>query len=117
MDFVWVLTGAYTDAHSGENKNYALIEYSQSECSLRLSSIRNSCVPWTRHNMDDLPNHLRRELQKNLENGVLYLCHAGSYQFGTFGYMELTGYHIFNEIESDQIRNKLGELLMDECLL
>ena len=53
--------------------------------------------------LDDLPNHLRRELQKNLENGVLYL----SYQFGTFGYMELTGYHIFIVIESDKIRNNI----------
>ena len=116
MDFVWVLTGGYNDAHCGENKVYSLVEYDTVDKSLRLSNIKNSSVPWTRDYLNDLPNHIMKIVQQSLEIGTLFLCHAGSYEFGDYGYMERDGFHIFNETDKTEIRQKLMELLMSECL-
>ena len=112
-DFVWILVGGYEDAHSGENKRYALVEYSVETESLSLSNLTNTCVPWT--DISNLYREKQDKVYKMIEEGKRFLCRTDNEKYGYVRNI-FNGKYIFTDEENEDIKDKLRELVFYKCV-
>ncbi len=113
IDFVWILVSADQDAHNGESKRYALVEYIEDYDSLSLSKFTNTKLSWTKIN--DFNIYQNKRLVELLKEKK-FLCKVG---YDTYGYISgiTKEIHSFSNENNDNIKNKLQNLVFDECVL
>jgi hypothetical protein len=121
MDLVWILTGGDYDFHSGEIKNYNLVEFDVLKRSIKLSDVsRQVYVVRPEIEMD---NVLRKEIRDKIASGISFLCKNETYCNGKREYC--FGYYFINlegQLEIKPLHNyrkmydQFINLVLDNCV-
>jgi hypothetical protein len=123
MELIWILTGGDFDNNIGEIKHYNLIEYDNLENIIRISKFFKRKYKINTENSNDLDN-LLPEINKELDNGIKFLCKTDIYYNGNtlfyFGYYsKINDEYVYTKIPC--VKNKIFykkfiKLLIDNCV-
>ncbi len=122
MDLIWILAGGDYDAHSGEIKNYNLIEVDALEMSIKLSNLSKQ-VYLVRPEIE-MDNVLEKEIRDKISTGISFLCKNEVYCNGkrdlNFGYyfINFEGQLDIKPLHNSHktIYNQFINLLIENCV-
>lgn len=115
MRFLWILSGGGSDGHTGNYKEYNLVEYNDITNEIILSDITNTCLPWT--NINNIGEICSRQINNHIISGKKFLCmdvNNDINDYDNFYYVDNVNYEpkLINNSENLKIKNQLVKFII-----